>query len=49
MFDTVARAFRLQNAARARIKGIEVETVIRPFDGFQLDGSYAWLDAKFPA
>lgn len=37
----------VSNAAKARIKGIEVETVVRPFDGFQLDGSYARLDAKF--
>lgn len=37
----------VSNAAKARIKGIEIEAVARPFDGFQIDGSYAYLDAKF--
>lgn len=37
----------VSNAAKARIKGIEVEAVARPFEGFQIDGSYAYLDAKF--
>src|SRR3546814_8258694 len=37
----------VSNAAKARIKGVEVEAVVRPFAGFQLDGSYAYLDTKF--
>jgi iron complex outermembrane receptor protein len=37
----------VSNAAKAKIKGAEVEVLARPFEGFQLDGSYAWLDAKF--
>jgi len=37
----------VSNAAKARIKGIEIEAVARPFEGFQIDGSYAYLDAKF--
>lgn len=35
------------NAATADIEGYEVEWLIRPFAGFQIDGSYAWLNAKF--
>lgn len=35
------------NAATAEIEGAELEFVVRPFDGFQIDGSYAWLNAKF--
>jgi iron complex outermembrane receptor protein len=35
------------NAADARIKGVEIETVIQPFDGFTLNGSLSLLDAKF--
>src|SRR3546814_9065347 len=35
------------NAAKARIKGFEIETVVRPAAWLQLDGSYAYLDAKF--
>ncbi len=35
------------NAATAKIEGAELEFVVRPFDGFQIDGSYAWLNAKF--
>lgn len=37
----------VSNAAKARIKGIEVEAVVRPVDGLQIDGSYSWLDTKF--
>ncbi len=41
------------NAAEAEIKGVEVEMQARPFDGiafldgFSLDGSATWLDAKY--
>ncbi|MCW6537772.1 TonB-dependent receptor [Sphingomonas lycopersici] len=39
----------VSNAAKARLQGVEVEAVARPFAGFQLDGSYSYLDAKFTA
>ena len=35
------------NAATARIKGAELEWVIAPVEGLEIDGSYARLDAKF--
>ncbi|MET0271447.1 MAG: TonB-dependent receptor [Phenylobacterium sp.] len=35
------------NAATAEIKGYEIEFLAKPFEGFQIDGSYAHLDAKF--
>lgn len=35
------------NAATAKIEGAELEFDVRPFRGLQIDGSYAWLDAKF--
>jgi len=37
----------VSNAAKAKIKGAEVEVVVRPVQGLQIDGSYAYLDAKF--
>ena len=37
----------VSNAAKARIRGAEAEFVIRPVRGLQIDGSYAYLDAKF--
>lgn len=37
----------VSNAAKARIRGAEVEVVARPAQGLQIDGSYAYLDAKF--
>lgn len=37
----------VSNAAKARIRGAEVEFVVRPAQGLQIDGSYAYLDAKF--
>lgn len=37
----------VSNAAKARIRGAEVEFVVRPVEGLQIDGSYAYLDAKF--
>ena len=35
------------NAGDAEIKGFEVETIIRPVDGFTIDGSYSYLDFKY--
>lgn len=37
----------VSNAAKARIRGAEVEFVVRPVQRLQIDGSYAYLDAKF--
>lgn len=37
----------VRNAAKARIRGIEVETVIRPVDALTINGSFAYLDAKY--
>jgi iron complex outermembrane recepter protein len=34
----------IANAGTSRIYGIEVETSISPFEGFWIDGSYAFLD-----
>ncbi len=48
-FDTTARAFVTQNAARARIRGLELETRFRPdaVPGLSLHASAALNDAKF--
>lgn len=35
------------NAADARIKGVEIETVIQPFEGLTLNGSLSLLDPTF--
>ena len=35
------------NAATAEIEGAELEFQVRPFGGLRIDGSYAWLNAKF--
>ncbi|MEO5598224.1 MAG: TonB-dependent receptor [Novosphingobium sp.] len=35
------------NAGTARIKGVEVEAVVRPVAGFQIDGSFSYTDFKF--
>jgi iron complex outermembrane recepter protein len=35
------------NAGSSRIQGIEFETSLRPFDGFDLRGTLAYTDAKF--
>ncbi len=43
-FDSGSRVF---NAESARIRGIEVEGVIRPVTGLELSGSYAYTDAKY--
>lgn len=37
----------VSNAAEARLRGVEVEFVARPVTGFQIDGSYAYLDSEF--
>jgi outer membrane receptor protein involved in Fe transport len=48
-YDTLARAFTTQNAAKARIRGIELETSFRPraVPGLNLHASAAYNDAKF--
>jgi len=48
-FDTIARAFRLQNAAEARVRGIEAELRFRPnaVPGLSLHATAAYNDAKF--
>lgn len=35
------------NAGDAEMKGIEVETVLRPIDGLSIDASYSYLDFKY--
>lgn len=49
VFDTIARAFRLQNAAKARIRGVEVETRFRPnaIPGLNLHATGAYNNSKF--
>jgi iron complex outermembrane receptor protein len=39
--------FITENAGKARIKGIEVEASANPFRGFEIGGTFAWLDAKY--
>jgi outer membrane receptor protein involved in Fe transport len=48
-FDTIARAFRLQNAASARVRGLEAELRYRPnsLPGLSLHATAAFNDAKF--
>lgn len=38
---------RTQNAATARVKGIETEIVARPVEALQLSANVAWLDAEY--
>ncbi|CAM8672915.1 TonB-dependent receptor [Sphingobium sp.] len=40
---------RPENAGRAHVKGIELETTIVPTDGFAIDGSVSYLDFKYKA
>jgi iron complex outermembrane recepter protein len=49
VFDTTARAFHLENAAKARVKGIEIETSYRPRStpGLNFHASAAFNDAKY--
>ncbi len=42
-----AAASIVRNAAKARIRGLEVETVIRPVDALTINASLAYLDAKY--
>ena len=44
---TGAAASVIRNAASADIKGIEIETVVQPFDGLTINGSLAFLDSKY--
>ena len=48
-FDTTARAFTTQNAAKARVRGLELETRFRPdaAPGLNLHLTAAFNDAKF--
>jgi outer membrane receptor protein involved in Fe transport len=49
VFDTVARAFRLQNAAAARVRGLEAELRYKPnaVPGLSLHATGAFNNAKF--
>jgi iron complex outermembrane receptor protein len=49
VFDTISRAFRLQNAGSARVKGIEAELRYSPnsIPGLSLHATAAWNDAKY--
>lgn len=38
---------RVANAAKAKVKGVELETAIRPTDTLRFELSGAWLDSKF--
>lgn len=48
-YDTSARAFTTQNAAKARVRGIELDTRYQPqsVPGLDLHASLAYNDAKF--
>jgi len=48
-YDTAARSFGTGNAAKSRVRGVEVETVYRPnaVPGLDLHASAAYNDAKF--
>ncbi len=35
------------NAAKLRQQGVEVETILRPFQGFRLNGAVTYLDSSF--
>jgi outer membrane receptor protein involved in Fe transport len=49
VFDTTSRAFRLQNAAKARIRGLEMESSFSPHavPGLSLHAAAAFNDSKF--
>ena len=49
VFDTQIHAFRTENAAKARVKGLELQTSYNPraMPGFNLHASAALNDAKF--
>lgn len=42
-----AAASIVKNAAKARVRGIEIETVLRPLDALTINGSVAFLDPKY--
>lgn len=44
---TGAASSTVLNAASATIKGLEVETVVRPADWLTINGSFAYLDAEY--
>jgi iron complex outermembrane receptor protein len=37
----------IDNAGKARIKGIEVEAIIKPMEGLLINGSFGYTDAKY--
>ncbi|MFC3174026.1 TonB-dependent receptor [Novosphingobium bradum] len=41
-----AATLAIVNAGKSRIRGLEVEAGISPFEGFSLQGNYAYIDAK---
>ena len=45
--DSVGQSTIIRNAGSADIKGLEFDAVARVTNGFQIDFSAAWLDAKF--
>ncbi|PEQ14523.1 hypothetical protein B2G71_02790 [Novosphingobium sp. PC22D] len=49
VFDTNSRAFRLQNAAKARIRGVELESSFSPngLPGFNVHGALSINDSEF--
>ena len=44
---TTGAASVIQNAAEARIQGLEIETVLRPFDSLTINASLALLDPEY--
>jgi len=44
---TTIGEFITENAASAEIKGIEIEFVALPFEGVEIGGNFAYLDAEF--
>ena len=42
-----AASSTVRNAAQARIRGLEIEFVAKPVDAVTLNGSFAFLDAKY--
>lgn len=46
-FDAVSSSFITANAGKARSQGIEADFAWQIADGFALNGSFAYLDAKF--
>lgn len=44
--NTAAPNAGIVNVGKSRIYGFEIESGITPFDGFRIDGSYAYLNSK---